>query len=433
MRVLKFVDFSLGRDFWNFRLGQLISLLGDACSSIALAWWVLEQTGSAAVMSSVLAPAMIVRIFLLPMLGPFGDRYSRKILIVIADLWRFFFTGVLAAMVFFNYFNLPLLIGVFACISVGTALFNAASGGIVPQLVLREKMQMALQQTHAINSFASIIGGILGGVIVSALGVFGAFLIDTLSYLTAAFCSSLIRAETKAKRKNGGSNLRGLVEWKNELFGGFSLLYRIPVLFWISGIAMLMNLSLAPLGVVLPVLAKEGRGMPAWFLGGLESSIGLGAIVGAISISLAQKCFRPHIFMVLAIAMIGIGVCLLPWVPNVLLPLTVLFWIGIGSSWANILLGTQISLTLPDTYRARIGSIMGFMCNGVSPLGVAGAGYLISLLGLDQTLVIMGALVALLAPFLLFIPRLGEFLSVKPEQAGDFFNHHYSGIFESNN
>ena len=47
----------LGRDFWLFRLGQAISIVGDSCNAIALAWWILDATGSAAAMSAVLAPA----------------------------------------------------------------------------------------------------------------------------------------------------------------------------------------------------------------------------------------------------------------------------------------------------------------------------------------------------------------------------------------
>lgn len=74
-----FFDFSLGKDFWNFRAGQLISLLGDSCSNIALAWWILDKTHSAIAMSSVLAPAMLVRIFLLPLMGPLGDNFSRSV------------------------------------------------------------------------------------------------------------------------------------------------------------------------------------------------------------------------------------------------------------------------------------------------------------------------------------------------------------------
>jgi len=77
----------LGRDFWLFRLGQAISVLGDSCGAIALSWWILDATGSAVVMSSVLAPAMVVRIVLTPLFGPLGDRVTRKKLIIVSDLW----------------------------------------------------------------------------------------------------------------------------------------------------------------------------------------------------------------------------------------------------------------------------------------------------------------------------------------------------------
>lgn len=426
MNLLKIFDVSLGRDFWNFRLGQLISLLGDSCGAIALAWWILDKTGSASDMSIVLAPAMVVKIFLLPLLGPLGDNFSRKHLVVIADFWRFIFSGILASMVFFDYFNLALLTWIYILISLGSALFNAAAGGIVPQIVSREKLQTATRQTQTINSFAGILGGILGGVIVTMSGVFGAFLIDSCSYLISAITALQIRANTKPERTNVD---RSFIHWKNELVSGFKLLYKIPVLFWICIVAMLMNLALSPLGVILPVLAKEGRNLPPWFLGGLESSIGLGAIVGALTFAKIQKRIPSHLALLMSLAMIGIGVAMLPWVPNIFLPLTVLFWIGVGSSWSNIPIGTQISLTVPNAYRSRIGSIMGFLCNGISPLGIAAAGYLITALGLNKSLLIMGLGVSLLAPLILLIPKIKEFLSATPKEAEDFISKNYPNSF----
>lgn len=422
-------DFSLGKDFWNFRTGQLLSLLGDSCSNIALAWWILDKTHSAAAMSAVLAPAMLVRIFLLPLMGPLGDNFQRKHLVIIADLWRFIFTSALAAMVFLDIFNINLLIIVFILNSIGSALFNAAAGGIVPQIVPREKLQLASQQTQTINSFAGVIGGIIGGVVVSTLGVFGAFMIDALSYIAAAMLAGQIKANTKPIRTVPTSSLNSLTHWKNELVNGFKILHRIPVLFWICIVAMLMNLSLSPLGIILPVLAKQGRNMPPWFLGGLESSIGLGAIVGALSLTMVQRYIRPHFFLVLSVAMIGVGVILLPWVPNILLPLTVLFWIGLGSSWANIPLGTQISLSVPNSYLSRIGSIMGFMCNGISPLGVAAAGLLISNLGLSKSLMYMGGGLIFITPFMLLIPKFKEFMEADSKEAEQFFSKNYPEAF----
>ncbi|MGZ3773154.1 MAG: MFS transporter [Pseudobdellovibrionaceae bacterium] len=416
---------TLGKDFWYYRIGQVVSLLGDSCSNIALAWWILDKTGSAAQMSSVLAPAMVVRIFLMPLFGPLADRYSRKMLIIIADLWRFVFTALLAGMVYFNHYNIYAVISLFILISIGSALFAAASGGIIPKLVERDQLQVAMQQTQAINSFAGIVGGVIGGIIVSTAGVFGAFLFDALSYVVATLTASRIKANTTPERIQSRKSEPVFRQWTGELLEGFQILYKIPVLFWLCIVAMLMNLALSPLGVILPVLSKEGRNMPPWFLGALESSISLGAIVGAFTFATMKNKINAPLLVILSIAMMGIGVIVLPWVPNAALPLSVLFWIGIGSTWANIPIGTQISLSVPDSHRARIGSIMGFLCSGISPLGVAGAGILISSLGLTNSLIIMGGVLVLLTPLMFFIPHYREFVNATPKEAGEFFEKHY--------
>lgn len=421
----------LGKDFWNFRLGQVVSLLGDSCSNIALAWWILDKSGSAAEMSSVLAPAMVVRIFLMPLFGPLADKYSRKMIIIIADLWRFVFTAALAAMVFNNFYDTYMVIALFVFNSIGSALFQAASGGIVPQIVPRDKLQVAAQQTQAINSFAGILGGVAGGIVVSTLGVFGAFAIDAGSYLVAALSASRIKANTTPVRKETPQMKAALHEWAQDLSEGFKLLFKIPVIFWICIVAMFLNLAFAPLGVILPVLAKEGRNMPPWFLGGLESSISLGAIVGAVTMTYVSKKIRADLLIVIAIAMMCIGTMVLPWVPNVALPLTVLFWIGIGGTWANIPMNTQISLAIPDAYRSRVGSIMGFLCQGISPLGLAAAGVIISSFGLTNALVAMGGIGLLLTPLMLLIPNFTKFMVAPPEKADQFLAEEYPGAFEA--
>ena len=425
----KLFDSSLGRDFWNYRLGQVVSLLGDSCSNIALAWWILDKTGSAAAMSSVLAPAMVTRIFLMPLFGPIADKYSRKKLIVFADLWRFVFTLLLAFMVYSGSYSTPVVIVLFMLISMGSAMFSAAAGGIIPQIVAREHLQAANQQTHAISSFAGIIGGILGGVIVSTIGPLGAFVFDGVSYLIAAISTSRIKADTTPVREPASETIHPMRAWLQELVGGFRMLFKIPVLFWICVVAMFMNLSLSPLGVILPVLAKESRNMPPWFLGALESSISAGAIIGAMSFGYLQKYLKTSLIVILALAMMGVGVMILPWVPNAALPLSVLFWVGIASTWANIPIGTQVSLSVPDAYRSRIGSIMSFMCTGISPLGVAAAGLLISNLGLTTSLVFMGGFLVLLTPLMFLIPKYQDFMTASPKEAGEFFDTHYEGVF----
>jgi DHA3 family macrolide efflux protein-like MFS transporter len=101
-------------------------VLGDVCGTIALAaWWVLDKTGSAVEMSSILAPARMARILLLPVCGSIADRYSRKTLLVVSDLWRFIFSALILAMAAAGYYNFPLVLLSYTLLSAGSALFGA--------------------------------------------------------------------------------------------------------------------------------------------------------------------------------------------------------------------------------------------------------------------------------------------------------------------
>ena len=266
----------MGADFWKFRLGQLVSLLGNGCRSIALSWWILEKTGSAKAIASVLVPAMAVNLVLLPLFGPLGDNFSRKKLMVIGDLGRFVTGGLMAGMVYFDRFNLTLLACLYSTAAIGTALFNAAEYGIVPQIVNRGKMQVAFQQTYALSSFGGVAGGIVGGLVVSTFGILGGFLTDAATFLIAGLSTNLIRANTVPRRKRKASPFKSMTHLKTELFDGFKLLFRIPVLFWAAMMAMLINFVEAPFWVALPLFCQNVQGHAGLVYGGVGKQPGPG-------------------------------------------------------------------------------------------------------------------------------------------------------------
>ena len=419
---------SLGMDFWKFRLGQFVSLLGNGCSTVALSWWVLEKTGSAKAIAVVLVPAMVANLILLPLFGPLGDNFSRKKIIVLGDLTRFATGFLMALMVYRDFFDLGLLSGLYLVGSVGGAMFTSVESGIIPQIVPKEKLQTALQRSYALSSLGGVAGGMAGGLIVSAVGIFGAFAVDAGSFLIGGLSSSLIQADTVPRREKRAPSRGAVRYWKGELFDGFRMLFRIPVLSWVAGIAMLINFALAPLSVALPVFAKLGKGMPAWYLGGLESSIALGAIVGSTLLSRLQKLWRRRAILTGSIFLMGLGILALPWPPGVVAPLVLMGGVGLGSSLANIPLETQFSMVVPDSHRSRFNSIIVFLSSGLSPLGVAGAGFLIAQAGLTFTLAVMGALVLLLTPLLWLVPKLEEFLEVRAHKAGGFLKRNYPDV-----
>ena len=427
---MKFINWGfLGRDFWLFRFGQVMSVIGDSCGNIAMAWWILEETGSAAKMASIIAPAMFVRIFLLPLFGPIGDKFPRKWLIIIGDVWRGLLTVILAAMVFFHYFNLPLLITLYILMAIGTSLFQSVVSSIVPQLVTKDKLQKAMQQEQAIMASGSVVGGIAGGLFVTIFGIGGAFLIDATSYFLAAIASFMIKANTKPPAVVREKKVHAIVNWFQELKEGFSVVVKIPIEFWLAIVAALMNFVVSPIGIALPVLVKEARNMPPWFLGALESSVSIGSIIGALTVGWLCRKMLADFVVVLGIVIIGLGIAILPWIPNPSLPLSMMLFIGIGSMLANIPLHTQMALAMPDEYRSRAGSVIGFICQLASPLGVAFAGIMISNIGLNFTMLVCGGLLILLSPLLFLIPKFSEFLRLPPEKAHSFYRENYSDAF----
>ena len=418
----------MGPDFWKFRLGQVVSLLGNGCRSIALSWWILEKTGSAKAIASVLAPAMVVSLVLLPLFGPLGDNFSRKKMMVIGDVGRFVTGCLMAGTVYFNYFNLPLLACLYSIGAIGTALFNAAEYAIMPQIVERGKLQAAFQQTYAISSFAGVAGGVVGGLVVSFSGILGGFVADALSFLIAGLSTNLIRANTVPRRKRKISTSRSASHLKKELFDGFRLIYRIPVLFWVSMMAMMINFVQAPFWVVLPIFTKMAKEMPPWYMGGLESSLALGTIVGAVSLKLIQKVLRNGPLLLATLVLQGVGFFLLPWVPGLILPFAMLLGVGLGSSIANIQFDTQLALVIPDSHRSRFNSIIEFLCQGLYPLGMAVGSLVIAQAGVTVTLGIMGCLLILTAPLVLWIPKLNDLMEVPVHKARGFLKEHYPGV-----
>ena len=168
-------NFTKLRDFWFFLIGQFISIIGDGAVNIALAWWILDKTGSATKMSLVLVPMAITKIILLPLLGPIGDRYPRKWIAIIGDLSRGLIFATIAVVAYLEIFNLALIIVLFIISSAGSALFMSISNSIVPQLVEKDDLQKALRYSNAVLSFGRVSGGIIGGFAVTYLGVGGAF------------------------------------------------------------------------------------------------------------------------------------------------------------------------------------------------------------------------------------------------------------------
>lgn len=416
----------LGRDFWLYRGGQMVSVIGDSCGSIAMAWWILNATGSAAKMSYIMAPMIFMNVVLLPLLGPLGDRFERKKLIIWADLWRGALYTALAAMALFHYFNLWALVTLYMLVGAGGALFEAGSSAIIPSIVDKEHIPAAMQRNEAVHSGGRVIGGAVGGILVSLLGVGGALLVDALSFFAATVGSAMIKADTRpAAAPNDGS----LAAWAAQLKDGVRAMSRVPTLLWLGFFAAFINFAFSPINVGLPVLAKQVRNMPPWFMGALQSSLSGGVVLGSLWVGGITRRLRGDRAVVGAAVALGLSMAVLPYAPTAALPVFVMFCLGLMMALVNIPLNTRQTMATPNHYRARMGTAIGFMCGAISPLGMAISGWSMTRYGLPVTFLCGGLGVAGFSLLLLLIPGFKEMMTVADGEAHGYFARRYPEAF----
>jgi DHA3 family macrolide efflux protein-like MFS transporter len=439
--VKKSPETALGKDFWLYQTGQTISTIGDACGNIALAWWILDATHAPEMISTVLAPAMVVQMILTPTLGPLGDRLSRKRLILVSDVVRGVAMAVIAWLAARNTFSPPGIIAIYAVFATGSALFNSNNMSIVPQIVSPDALQGAVRTSQSLQAIGRVVGGAVAAVLVSWIGVASAFMFDAASFAVAALATAAMSRPVPAaivvnesdqvgRRGPAKSAANSLSSFITQLTDGFRVVGRVPVLFWLCIAIAIVNLMLSPMQVLLPTYAKVSRGMPAWFLGGLESSLGLGIIAGAIGIAAVEKI--PHLVssVVLGLMLIGGSMTFLPHVPGIVAPMIAMFLLGVGAAWTNIPIGTRVSIAVPDRFRSRLNSIIAFIFDACAPIGVTAGGVLIGAFGVTRTMTGAGIAVLLILPALYRIPGFVDFFRRAPEDLTDYFLKAYPRAFE---
>ena len=120
-----------------------MSLLGDAVTPFALAWAVLDLTGSARDLGFVIAANTAPLVIFLLVGGVFADRLPRRGVMLTADVARMAVQAATAALLLSHSAQIWELIVLQALAGTGTAFFNPASTGLTPMTVSAGRLQEA--------------------------------------------------------------------------------------------------------------------------------------------------------------------------------------------------------------------------------------------------------------------------------------------------
>jgi MFS family permease len=181
------------RPFRFLMAGRTANALGNAFAPIALAFAVLDLTGSATDLGLVVGARTLVNVIFLLFGGVLADRLPKHLLMVGSSVAAALTQGVVATLVLTDTATIPLLIGLAAINGMVGALALPASASILPLTVPAEIRQQANALNRVGLNTAAILGAPAAGVVVAAVGPGWGIVVDAASFVVAGLCFAALR------------------------------------------------------------------------------------------------------------------------------------------------------------------------------------------------------------------------------------------------
>jgi MFS family permease len=371
------------RPFRLLFLGRTTSFIGSAFANVALAFAVLDLTGSKADLGYVLAARSLPQVLFLLVGGIWADRLPRNRVMVGSNIASGLSQGAIAVLLLSGNAQVWHLLVLAAVNGLSSAFFFPAAVGIVPQTVPQRMLQSA-NSLLSLGSNASFIGGAaLGGLVVAATSPGVGIAVDAASFFLAALFLALIRLPA-ALRMEASNFFAELAEGWRE-FVSRAWLWSIVLQF-----GFVNAIQLGTEGVLGPAIAKDHLGgAAAWGLILTAESIGL-ILGGLILLRL-----RPRRMLLAATLGYLLTVPFLLGLagPAPLATLVVLAALaGIGTETFGILWETTFQQEIPEEKYSRVSSYDALGSFVLIPLGVAIAGPTAELIGTRATILAAAAI-----------------------------------------
>jgi MFS family permease len=363
--------------FRTLFLARTLSSAGDSFLPVALAFAVLELTGSAVDLGLVLAAATLPSLLLLPVGGVWGDRLPRGRVMLLADLVRAIVQAAIAALLVSGRAEVWHLLVLQVVDGSAEAFFNPASGAIVPETVSGARLREANALLGFSTGLSYAVGPGVAGLLIAATSPGWAIAFDALTFLASAVILTRLRLPGRAN-PTSSSFRRDLVEGWAE-FRSRTWVW-LMVLHW----SFLLLLAEAPLDVLGPVVATRSLGgAEAW--GVIEAGFALGLLGGRL-VAARYSPARPMFASALALLVAVPSYALLAgpaWLPAIVVAR---FIAGASFTFYGTLWMTTLQQFVPAERLSRVTSYEWFGSMAFMPLGYVLAGPLSEAIGTSRVL-----------------------------------------------
>jgi MFS family permease len=360
---------------------QAVSNVGDWVYALAVAASLARRGGSPQHFSLLLiaqvGPAAVAG----AIVGPIIDRFSRKGLMIGADVLR---GAAVASLLFVGRPSFAHLYGVAGLLGLLGSVFRPSLGASLPNLVPKRHLVAANALMEATYNFAVMAGPVVGGVLVAQLGAKPAFAVNACTFLLSAGLLSGVRLPPRVPSEAERRPVRALAEGVRYALG--SPLVRVALV--VIGLVMFASTIRTPLE---PIFVVDTLGGGPASLGMIGGAWGLGMLLGSVAAPAAARRWARERLLGVMIAILGIVILAASGATNV--PPLLLLWVssGMANGIGSVAFESLLQERVPDAFRGRIMAATEAIMNGSAVLGLVLSSAVATLLGIRGAFALSGA------------------------------------------
>lgn len=388
--------------FFTIWAGQAISLITSGILQMAIVFYLTDKTGSAMVLSLATLVGFLPQAVFGPAIGVLVDRWSRKTVMIGADLIIASAGGVLALIALYVELPVWMIMVILFIRSLGTAFHSPALSASTPLMVPSEQLVKCAGYTQAIQSVGYIISPAAAAFLYSIWSLNGIIAVDVAGAIIACIAVAIVHIPDP---ESNGSAAKG--NFTEEMKGGYNVIRENKGLFALLWIGALYMFVYMPISALYPLMSMQYFGGTPMHASIAEIAFAAGMLGGGMILG-AWGGFKKRTLTICAsILLMGTNLAVSGLLPGDAFPVFTVCCAGMGISAPFY--GVQTALfqeKIKPEYLGRVFSLSVSVMSLAMPLGLLFSGMVAEQIGVNNWFFISGAAIIAIALLMFSVPSI---------------------------
>lgn len=392
---------------WTFTISKLISTFGASVYAFGISFYILSITGSATSFATNLICSIVPRVILAPFAGYAADKYSKKKIVILAQIFSVLAVAGLLAVSLTMGLSL-VAIYITTCVLSITSLYSGVTfSASIANLIDEERIQKAMSFNQMSISIATIGGPAVGGLLFGLVSMPLFLIIHMVGYAIAVVLEATMEFRLFTKKTNEVEESKETMI--QSIKAGITYLKQHRVLTVIIWVALAINFLFGAFEIGYSYILVEELKIDSFHFGLTEGALAIGTLGASIYFSMRKDLKFPLVSSKRGIIIMGIlmAAVALPIVVTmsyfgvVSFYMVLMFVFGVTVIFVNTPLGVMMQKRIDEEYRGRVFGILETMAMALTPLGMVIFGVLYDLVPAQWILISSSTILIIVVVYML--------------------------------